>query len=100
MLEDLFFIEYKLLLLLLSGANDEALIIERNNLRNKLNYYKLVELVSIEFIDSYSFISSIDDAPKMAILPYGSEEIFYFDEHNGNMRLKKDLDCVITNYIS
>jgi hypothetical protein len=100
MLEDLFFIEYKLHLLLLSGANDEALIIERNNLRKKLNYYKLVALVSIEFINSYSFVNSIDNSPIYAVLPCDSENLFYFDEHNGKLLLKKDFDCIIKNYIS
>lgn len=87
MLEDLFFIEYEFHLLLFSNANDEALIIERNNLRKKLNYYKLVELFSIVFINSFSFLNSINITDRFAILP-------------SDLLFKKGFDCVITNSIS
>ncbi len=88
-LSELIFIELELDLLLLCGANDESLVLKRNELRKKLNFYGSFLFVDFHFIN--------DAAPKNYPGIYIEQEnlIYYKNAFNGGVTLQVGVDCVI-----
>lgn len=89
MLKNLIYIELSLELLLLGGCNDEELVNQRNALRKELNYYKPFSFVTF-FLIGYE-----PELKYKGILVQEYNLVYYKDEHNGEISLRVDEDCVI-----
>lgn len=89
MLTKLIYLELELELLLLAGANNEEIVSKRNNLRKELQYYKTFQFVT------FSIISYDPDKKYKGIFIQDDNLVYYKDEHNGEVALRVNEDCVI-----